>query len=198
MKTRKQDRRSLRTHRLLADALIGLLQEHRYSDLTVQDIIDRANIGRTTFYAHYYDKDDLLASEMERVIRALCHPLAAGEADRLLPLPSLAMFQHLHEQRGLYRALLRGQAIDLIFTTVKSRLGAHVEQYFRQLQPQPKDELAIRITAQAVVGTFMTLLQWWMENDIPLSPAQMDAYYQQLTQPGIQAVLHLREEQTKC
>src|SRR5690348_6733672 len=71
MKTEKQDRRSERTRRLLGEALISLMLERRYADLTVQDILDRANIGRSTFYAHYWDKDDLLASTMEQMIRML-------------------------------------------------------------------------------------------------------------------------------
>lgn len=193
MKSLKQDRRSLRTHRLLAEALISLLQEHRYTDLTVQDIIDRANIGRTTFYAHYYDKDDLLASEMERVIAVMSEHLTAEVTNHLLPIPSLGMFQHLQEQQALYRALVSGHAIDVVITTVKARLIAHVEQHYRQKHPKPSDELKIRITAQATVGSFVTLLQWWMENDILLSPEQMDNYFQQLTAPGVRAVLHMND-----
>ena len=194
MKTVKHDRRSQRTHRLLAGALVALLVEHRYAELTVQDILDRADIGRTTFYRHYWDKDDLLASEMERVLDVLSRQANAGTPDRALPLPSFELFQHLHERHALYRALVRGQAIDVILTTVTTRLREQIEQHWRQTLAKPIDDLSVQVTAQSVVGTFVTLLQWWMENDMPLSPAQMEAYFHQLTFPGVQAVLQIKEE----
>ena len=194
MKTVKHDRRSRRTHRLLAGAFVALLSEHRYSELTVQDILDRADIGRTTFYRHYWDKDDLLASEMERVIDVLSRQANTSTHDRVLPLPSFGIFQHVQEQHALYRVLVRGQAIDVVLTTIKTHLREQVEQHWHQILAKPIDDLSVRVTAQSVVGTFVTLLQWWMENDMPLSPAQMDAYFHQLTLPGVQAVLQIKEE----
>jgi AcrR family transcriptional regulator len=194
MKTVKHDRRSQRTHRLLAGALVALLFEYRYTDLTVQDILDRADIGRTTFYRHYWDKDDLLASEMERVLDVLSRQTHLSTPDRVFPLSSFGIFQHLQEQQALYRVLARGQAIDVVLTTVKTRLREQIEQHWCQTLAKPIDDLSVRIAAQFVVGAFVTLLQWWMENDMPLSPAQMDAYFYQLTFPGVQAVLNIKEE----
>ncbi len=194
MKTVKHDRRSQRTHRLLAGALVALLFEHRYTDLTVQDILDRADIGRTTFYRHYWDKDDLLASEMERVLDVLSRQTHLSTPDRVFPLSSFGIFQHLQEQQALYRVLVRGQAIDVVLATVKTRLREQIEQHWCQTLAKPIDDLSVRIAAQSVVGAFITLLQWWMENDLPLSPAQMDAYFHQLTFPGVQAVLRFKEE----
>ncbi|MBA3823843.1 MAG: TetR/AcrR family transcriptional regulator [Ktedonobacterales bacterium] len=189
MKTQKQDRRSQRTHQLLAAALVDLLHERRYGELTVQDILDRANVGRTTFYAHYWDKDDLLASEMERVIALLCNHIAPSNGADGLPLPSLAMFRHVAESAALIRALTSGQAMALIWTTVQSCLREEFIQHFHQRLSSPVDEMALRVTAQAVVGTFITLLQWWVEQEMPLSPETMDAYFQRLTLPGVRAVL---------
>src|SRR6266567_1862681 len=194
MKTLKHDRRSQRTHRLLAGALVALLSENRYTDLTVQDILDRADIGRTTFYRHYWDKDDLLASEIERVLDVLSRQTTARTYNRLLPLPSFELFLHLQEQHTLYRALVRGQAIDVVLNAVKTRLIEQIEQHWRQILVKPIDDLRVQVAAQSVVGTFVTLLQWWMENDMQLYPAQMDAYFRQLTLPGVQAVLQVKEE----
>jgi len=196
MKTVKHDRRSQRTHRLLAGALVALLFDHRYSDVTVQDILDRADIGRTTFYRHYWDKDDLLASEMERVLDVLSRLTPLGPADHMLPFPSFGIFQHMKEQQELYRVLARGQALEVVLTTIKTRLRELLEQQWCQSLAKQSDDLGVRVTAQAVVGTFVTLLQWWMENDLLLSPAQMDAYFHHLTVPGVQAVLHIKAEAT--
>jgi AcrR family transcriptional regulator len=69
----KADRRSQRTRQLLSAALIELMLEKRYDDISVQDIIERANVGRSTFYAHYLDKEDLLVGDFTRVLDALSH-----------------------------------------------------------------------------------------------------------------------------
>src|SRR5580765_1920865 len=71
MRNIKADRRSERTRQLLSAALIELMLEQRYDEITVQNIIDRANIGRSTFYAHYLDKEDLLVSGFTRVLDIL-------------------------------------------------------------------------------------------------------------------------------
>lgn len=65
MKQDKQDRRSQRTHRLVISAMLELMAEKTYDAITVQDLLDRANIGRSTFYSHYFDKEDVLASVAE-------------------------------------------------------------------------------------------------------------------------------------
>src|SRR5438046_3717676 len=104
MRNTKVDRRSERTRQLLNVALIELMLEQRYDEITVQDIIDRANIGRSTFYAHYLDKEDLLVSGFTRVLDTLSqHPQQlAGEAHQALP--SLTrFFQHVQDHYQLYK-----------------------------------------------------------------------------------------------
>src|SRR5436189_198695 len=64
-KPKKLDRRVQRTRQLLQDALLAMVIEKGYDATTVQDIIDRANVGRATFYAHFPDKQTLLTSRLE-------------------------------------------------------------------------------------------------------------------------------------
>src|SRR6478609_3575402 len=90
----RDDRRSRRSRRLLGDAFVALLQEQRYDTITVQQIIDRANVGRSTFYAHYLDKEDLLQSEIAGMVERLgAHMDTAPGGARLIP--SLALLRHL-------------------------------------------------------------------------------------------------------
>jgi AcrR family transcriptional regulator len=198
MKTQKTDRRSMRTQRLLGEALIALLLEKRYDDITVQDILDRANIGRSTFYEHYWDKEDLLTSEIERVIDLLDQQIATPSQHPAIFLPSLALFQHVREQQRLYRALLRGQGIqallqvkgiqmvtqafqDLLRTRVETRLRGEGEK-------EGSDELLAAV-ASYVVGAFMTLMQWWLEMEMAWSPERMDALFLDLVLPGVEYLL---------
>src|SRR5438105_4881883 len=110
MRPEKSDRRSQRTRQLISDALVSLLLEQRYADLTIQDILDRANVGRSTFYAHYQDKDDLLISTIERVFAQLRDQHDSADQGLATFLPSLALIQRIHSHAPLYKALVRGGA----------------------------------------------------------------------------------------
>lgn len=189
MKTQKHDRRSERTRRLLGEALNSLMLERRYTDLTVQDILDRANIGRSTFYAHFWDKDDLLASQLEQMLEALNCQIAEAPGDAAALFPSLGLFQHVQEYYPRHSALLHGQVITLFHSTMRARLCEQVEERLRNMLPTPASDMTITVTAQAVVGAFLALLQWWLEQELPLSPEEMDAYFRQLVLPGVQKLL---------
>ena len=78
MKTQKDDRRSQRTRQALHQALFALMRTKRYDAITVQDIIDQANVGRSTFYAHFVDKEDLASYSLEQIMQALMHSPASG------------------------------------------------------------------------------------------------------------------------
>src|SRR3954467_9244852 len=109
MRNTKADRRSERTRQLLNAALIELMLEQRYDEITVQEIIDRANIGRSTFYAHYLDKEDLLVSGFTRVLDTLNQPPEPHDGGVYQAPPSLTrFFQHVQEHHQLYKALVRG------------------------------------------------------------------------------------------
>src|SRR4029453_13749731 len=97
----KNDRRSQRTRHLLGEALVTLIREKDYGTITVSDIIERANVGRSTFYSNYQDKDSLLPSQLERVIEVLSQRIPS-QAE--LPFfPSLGLFRHVGEQYELYK-----------------------------------------------------------------------------------------------
>ncbi|HEX5942604.1 MAG TPA: TetR/AcrR family transcriptional regulator, partial [Anaerolineales bacterium] len=108
----KHDRRSQRTRHLLSEAFVQLMREKGYSAITVHDLIERANIGRSTFYSHYRDKDDLFVHELDRVIEALSHRIPQEE--ELPYFPSLGLFRHVGEEVELYKALVWTPGIDLL------------------------------------------------------------------------------------
>src|SRR5215471_10238646 len=101
----KKDRRRERTRRLLGDALVELIREKGYGAITVSDIIERANVGRSTFYAHYHDKDDLFLGEMDRVIDVLGQNVLHHSHEGNFLFPSLGLFRHVGEEYELYKAL---------------------------------------------------------------------------------------------
>ena len=180
----KQDRRSQRTRRLLSEALVELIREKGYNSITVSDIIDRANVGRSTFYAHYRDKDDLLAGEMDRVIDVLSRDIPHESHEENSLFPSLGLFRHVGEEYELYKALVWSSGVDLLFKHVQKSLSQRIEQ---SLQESGSEfDVPIPMLANFVAGSFLTLLKWWLDNKMIYSPEQMDEIFQKLTMPGIE------------
>jgi Bacterial regulatory proteins, tetR family len=108
--TAKTDRRVRRTRELLRRALFSLIQEQGYDRITVQDLLDRADIGRSTFYAHYRDKDDLLLSSFEDIRSTLAAERKAAEQTTGAPSgflqPLLVVFRHVEGHRHLWQPLV--------------------------------------------------------------------------------------------
>jgi AcrR family transcriptional regulator len=191
VKQEQTDRRSRRSRRLIADALFALMQEKRYNRITVQEIIDRADVGRSTFYAHYRSKEDVLVSGIEQMLVQLHAQLLASEA---LPasqlLPSLGLFRHVAEMLPAYHALVRGGSVEMIYDAFHRYLREHAA---RRLAELVKDgytlDLPAEILADYLAGAFLTLLRWWLDHGLLYSPEQMHATFQQLVLPGVQHVL---------
>jgi len=172
----RQDRRSQRTRHLLSAAFVQLLKEKGYSAITVSDLIARANIGRSTFYSHFQDKDDLFVSELDRVIELLSLRVP-NQAD--LPyFPSLGLFQHIGEEYELYKTLLWTPGIDLLIKHMQASLSRRIEQGLEQ--NERGFDVPVPIAASFIAGSFLTLLKWWLENKMIYSPEQMDEMFRKL------------------
>jgi AcrR family transcriptional regulator len=188
--TERTDRRSRRTRRFIAQALIALMLEERYDRITVQDIIDRADVGRSTFYAHYRDKEDVLIKESERMIALLYAEIEPDGAGDQLLLPSLGLFRHVEQMHREYQALFRGRFLEVFYSTAHRYLTASVE---RRLAAAAEDDvegdMPLPILADFVVGTFLHLMRWWLEHERPYPPEHMDEILERLVLPGVKAAL---------
>jgi AcrR family transcriptional regulator len=179
----KNDRRSQRTRHLLSAALVELIREKDYATITVSDIIERANVGRSTFYAHYRDKDDLFVGELDRVIELLSQRLPGQ--NEMPFFPSLGLFQHVGEEYELYKALVWTPGIDLLIKHMQKSLSQRIEQ---GLQNSDREyAIPLPILASFIAGNFLTLLKWWLENKKVYSPEQMDEIFKKLTFYGIES-----------
>jgi AcrR family transcriptional regulator len=181
----KQDRRSQRTRHLLSAALVELIREKDYNTITVSDIIERANVGRSTFYAHYRDKDDLLVGELDRVIEVLSRGTHHDARDKDWFFPSLGLFRHVGEQYELYKALVWSSGIDLLIKHLQKSLSKRIEQRLRESGKE--FDVPVPILANFIAGSFLTLLKWWLENKMIYSPEQMDEIFKKLTMRGMEA-----------
>ena len=107
--------------------MMELLAETRYDAITVQDILDRANIGCSTFYAHYYDKEDVLASITEQMLDLLSQSMQQVETGPEL-LPGLELFRHAKQMNQQLHILLKGQSGEVLLKTAQALLSKNIEQ----------------------------------------------------------------------
>lgn len=191
-----QDRRIARTRRQLLESLMTLMIEKGYEAITVQHIIDRANVGRSTFYSHFLDKQDLLQSGIDQLRLTLAEhsPSAALSGDPAAqPLRlafTLAMFQHAQGHYDLYRAMVGRQSGALVQQLMKEMFGKLLKREFEAnpvcsaLSPTQQDLLI-----QYVVSSLLSLLTWWLDQKMPFSAEKMDETFHLLTMPGMAAML---------
>jgi AcrR family transcriptional regulator len=182
------DRRARRTRDTLHDTLMRLTVERGYDGLTVADIAAAANVGRSTFYAHFTDKDDLLRSAAGSLRNALIreHAVAGLEGtstDRILGF-SRFMTAHMAEQRVLFRALMRGRAgpilLDLIRHALCDIVRAELVPGVKSASAPLDDELSV----QFLVGGYISVLTWWLDRGANEPPEVIEAGFRKLALNG--------------
>jgi AcrR family transcriptional regulator len=196
MAAKAEDRRVQRTRTSLLMALLDLIVEKGYEEVTVQDIVDRANVGRSTFYTHFLDKRELLLTGVEELREFLAQQRAALDGSaaasaRLLQY-SLPLFQHIQRNFRICRVLLGSDsgAIGephmrrILTDLVRQDIAASVPP---KVTPAVPLDVVVHYTVSALVG----LLTWWTDQQLPCSPEEIDRQFRALTLPGIVAALEL-------
>jgi AcrR family transcriptional regulator len=187
-----EDRRVRRTRRNLAEALVALIIERGYDRITVADILDRADIGRSTFYAHFRDKEALLLSCFDGLREDLSRDLDAttpGGVPSDLARPSAVVFAHADRHRRIYQALCGRRGGNIVHghlhTLVADALGTHLRPHLAAAgSPIPPDAVAEFYTS-ALLG----LLTWWVNHDFPHGPEHIAQMYAAMANPGILATI---------
>jgi AcrR family transcriptional regulator len=177
------DRRVRRTRSSVADAFIGLVLERGYDKVTVQDILDRADIGRSTFYAHFRDKESLLLSCFDGLREELGAALAElNPADPRLP--TLALFEHAYHNRRMYRALCGRAGGSIVERHLRTMIAGSLRAH---LEPRAGTRVPADAMAEFYTSALLGLLTWWVGQEFPHGPDHMASLYGQLAMPGILA-----------
>jgi AcrR family transcriptional regulator len=182
------DRRAARTRKALHQALMSLILRKGYDAITVQDLIDEADVGRSTFYSHYTGREDLLRSGFQALRAKLAEAQGASGAKAIGPKDgplgfSLAMFEHAGEYKQIYRALIGGRGSVIALNEIRQILSEIVKKELTGVQEDEAVPREVRI--QFVVGAFLTVLTWWLERKPRLTPRQVDATFRRLVLDGI-------------
>ncbi|MDA8098666.1 MAG: TetR/AcrR family transcriptional regulator [Nitrospiraceae bacterium] len=188
------DRRIGRTRKLMQEALMSLITEKGYEAITVQDILDRADVGRSTFYAHYRDKDELLFSGFEH-LRGLFEQQqrslgAAQQGEHGADFNMiLELFRHTGQNHKLYKAIAGKQSGEMILKYLHRYLYDMMIVPHKALVKSKKTAVPIEVATHWIVSSLLSLMIWWLENNMPFPPERMDEMFRQLTMPGMEAAL---------
>ena len=192
----KTDRRVQRTRELLQKALIELISERRYDAITIQDIVDRANVGRTTFYLHYSNKDELFMSCHEAIVSGF-HSLHSLSPEELLspeaPPGMISAYRHLAEARAMLNPIFQGQESPLILRGIRARSAQHIEASLRAAFAEAGSAIPFDVLANYLAGAQIALVQWWLEKRRPHTPEKLAQTFHRLQRLAIRDALGLRD-----
>ena len=188
---KRTDRRVERSQKLLREALKSLVSEKDYDEIAVQEIIDRANVGRSTFYTHFRDKDELLLSGIYEMLGSVpsCASTASSKKYEKLIWFSLSVFKAIghHRHPGEARMGPKGRAV----------LHAHLQKVLaRRIAEEVKKDLVSRkavgpiprdLLVQYVASTFILVLDWWVESRSKLPPEEVNDLFRALVLPALAA-----------
>ncbi|MEV0294312.1 TetR/AcrR family transcriptional regulator [Nocardia sp. NPDC050710] len=183
------DRRVRRTRNLLHQALIELMLERGYERISVSDILERADVGRSTFYAHFRDKDDLLLVSSTEYLRATIMAARPDPEDPAAPAmsaplaPVYTLFGLAAENPEVYRALLGRKANAVLLRATRGMVAKILAERLADTFDVDEDDLAAPITflSWGVVG----LLGMIADADPPLTAADAYRQLEELVAPGL-------------
>jgi AcrR family transcriptional regulator len=193
----KPDRRVQRTHGLLQKAMMDLIHERGYAAITVQDIVDRANVGRTTFYLHYQSKDDLFFG-CHQAIGKQFHfgPNQILSRDELLsesaPPETVAAYRHLQEVRMLLHTAFQGKDGLLILRRIREGRAQDIEACLRAAFPDESANIPFDVLASYLAGAQVALVQWWLEKRQPCTPEALAQTFHRLQRAAIREACGLK------
>ena len=186
---KKTDARVRRTRDALGDALVALMQEKPFETITVQDVLDRAQVSRSTFYAHYSDKDDLLMSDAEEFFESISMALSVhgDKSDRVFPVREF--FVHLSDVQPFFKALVKSGKYQENMELARGHFARGIERRLSEL-PRGKSIPPNQLSAIAFThaGALLSLLTWWLDRGMRESPAEMDALFHRMIWNGVSSI----------
>ena len=184
------DRRQQKTRKAIFNAFTSLLSEKKYNHITVQDIIDAADVGRTTFYAHFETKDDLLRSLCEElfghiisnaVVSANTHrPCSDSDAPHSV---FCHLLQHLQENSSNILGLLSCESNEIFLGYFRESLAELVRQLPEVQERSRTSEIPQAFLINHITGSYVEMVHWWIKGHMVQSPEELDRYFCAVIKP---------------
>lgn len=204
------DRRVRRTRHALENALISLILEKGYEAVTIEEITDRADLGRTTFYLHFRDKEELLMNAIDTMIEDFLAQdfIQPTPKDKLIQNDQSdpaqlnlhgnllkQIFLHAHKNADLYKIILRGEGGS---KAMQRLMDISKQEFIRRMQnfTQLQSKVPLDVFAMYFTGSILELVTWWLEENQPYPIDEMVGYFQQMFMLGALETMHFAEVKT--
>jgi len=183
---RKPDRRICRTRGRLGDALVALMQAKPLDEVRVQEVLDRARVGRSTFYLHYRDKDDLFLSVMEDGLEMWTTALSRKQEKSRRVASVAEFFTHAASARKFYRALVDSGRIHAFFELAQGYFARGIARRLKEMGPANLVQAEVDARSHALAGNLLSLLRWWLDRGAKESPKAMDELFHRMVWNGLE------------
>lgn len=170
------DRRFKRTQQLLAKALIALTLKNGYEAVTIRDITDYANVGYATFFRHYQSKEALLRDVSDVVLEDLKSLLPGSQSDDVEAV-GVPLFHYVQEHAKIIHVLLRSRGTSSL---VQHIIEITSQDVLNENEPLEGSIVPAEIAAYHLIDSSISLIQWWLEHDMPYTPERMGAIFHAL------------------
>ncbi|MDE6727309.1 MAG: TetR/AcrR family transcriptional regulator [Oscillospiraceae bacterium] len=170
------DKRQQKTRKAIFAAFTKLLDSKRYSAITVQEIIDEANIGRSTFYAHFETKDELLKAFCSEIFQHIFSddPISdVTETDSGLKIKIRHLLSHLYDSRQEIKSILTCESGELFMVHFKEYLCVLFEKYLYEIKSQAPKEFILKYLS----GSFSETVKWWLSEKNKYKPNEIAEYF---------------------
>ena len=184
------DRRAQRTRHQVGGALVDLIKEKPFDDITVQNLIDRAGVGRSTFYSHFRDKEDAFEEQWKHFAQHLAARIDWDKAGQDSFFPVTLFFAHLKEEaQSFYRGLVRSGKADSVFKSGVEYFSKDIEAALNDRMKSRPVSVPIPVLSHYLANEFFGLLRWWLDAGMPYTPESMDKMFHRLVNPTVKAAL---------
>ncbi len=180
-----------RTRQNVNEALHALMLEKPYDSITVQDLLDRSSVSRSTFYSHFDNKDDVLVSYHAGFWEHISKACMRWEDGSLIIAPVAALAAHLREEtyREFALSLIRAGRMPALRALALDHLSRGFESELMQIAGGREPRVPLDVTARFIATTCFDMVIWGVESGASHTPAQMEAMFQKLVQPSIESAL---------
>ncbi len=189
---KKVDRRTRRSQKRLFEALMALILEKPYENITVSEIAEKADVARATFYLHFDDKDALLLSSLDALFETIVEEVRGFSQRDLVggaAHPALVVFDVVQRDPALFRVILKGQGSSLMLERLRYYASQVAHQAVANMGVTPS--VPPRIIADFMAGAMLSVISGWLEDDMKTPPGEMAQMFYSLVRPGIMGALSL-------
>jgi len=167
------DARIAKTRQRLQEALFELAREHGIDDISIGDIAQRAGVNRTTFYAHYRDKETLLADALDLVATRAGANLEQLElTPGKPPLPLVEFLGHVDEYADLYRRIFTAPGYGIVLARLRTHIIDAITRLIGEHSPHLTKKAPVEFVAAGIAGSLLGMIGTWLDSEPRTDPTQ--------------------------